>query len=64
MDLSTILGLLLAFGGILGGQFFEGGSVWSIVQGTAAMIVLGGTFGACMVQFPLAVYEPSGHSDR
>jgi chemotaxis protein MotA len=55
MDLATIIGLILAIGGILGGQALEGGKVGSIMQGTAAMIVLCGTFGACLVQFPLQV---------
>jgi chemotaxis protein MotA len=56
MDLGTIIGLLLAFGGILGGQAMEGGSIGSIMQGTAALIVLAGTFGACMIQFPIGVF--------
>ena len=56
MDVSTILGLLLAFGAILGGQAIEGGKVESILQGTAALIVIGGTFGACLVMFPLSVF--------
>ncbi len=55
MDLATIIGLILAFAAILGGQALEGGSVQSILQPTAAVIVLGGTFGACLVQFPLRV---------
>jgi len=59
MDLGTIIGLLLAFGGILGGQAIEGGSVGSLIQGTAAIIVLGGTFGACLIQFPLSVFIAS-----
>lgn len=59
MDLATFLGLLLAFGGILGGQAIEGGKVESIVQGTAALIVFGGTFGACLVMFPLPVFLSS-----
>jgi len=41
--------------GILGGQALEGGSVHSIIQGTAALIVLSGTFGACLVQFPFSI---------
>jgi chemotaxis protein MotA len=59
MDLATIVGLLLAFGGILGGQFLEGGNIGSILQDTAAIIVLGGTFGACLIQFPLHVFIQS-----
>ncbi|HYK89516.1 MAG TPA: flagellar motor protein [Acidobacteriota bacterium] len=55
MDLATIVGLLLAIGAILGGQALEGGKIGSIMQSTAAIIVLGGTFGACMVQFPLPI---------
>jgi chemotaxis protein MotA len=53
MDITTVGGLLLAFAMILGGQALEGGHIGSIVQGTAAMIVFGGTIGAVMVAFPL-----------
>jgi chemotaxis protein MotA len=56
MDVGIIIGLLLAIGGILGGQAIEGGHVGSLLQLTAAIIVLGGTLGACMVQFPLSVF--------
>jgi len=48
------MGLTLAVCAILGGQALEGGSVGSLIQPTAAIIVLGGTFGACLLQFPLA----------
>jgi chemotaxis protein MotA len=49
MDLATILGLIIGIGGILLGNFFEGGHVASLVQGTAFIIVLMGTMGAVMV---------------
>jgi chemotaxis protein MotA len=55
MDIASIGGLVLAICAILGGQALEGGKIGSIMQGTAALIVLGGTFGACLVQFPLSV---------
>jgi chemotaxis protein MotA len=55
MDLATVVGLLLAMMAILGGQALEGGKVESILQGTAALIVFGGTLGACLVQFPLSI---------
>jgi len=55
MDLATIIGLVLAMVAIFGGQALEGGNVQSILQSTAAIIVLGGTFGACLVQFPLSI---------
>src|SRR5262245_17221499 len=55
MDLATIIGIALALAAILGGQLLEGGHIGSIAQPTAAIIVLGGTLGAAMVQFPLKV---------
>ncbi|HVC91204.1 MAG TPA: flagellar motor protein [Acidobacteriaceae bacterium] len=54
MDKSSFGGILLAIGGILTGMMLEGGKIGQILQPTAAMIVFGGTFGAVMVQFPLA----------
>lgn len=54
MDLTTILGLVLGIGGILLGQVMEGGHVGSIMQLTAALIVIGGTFGAVLVGTPMA----------
>ena len=53
-DLATIGGLILAVGGIVGGLILEKGSVKDIAQFTAALIVLGGTAGAVMVNMPLA----------
>jgi len=55
LDVASVIGLALAVVAILGGQALEGGSIDSIVQPTAALIVLGGTFGACLLQFPLRV---------
>ncbi|MCK6550121.1 flagellar motor protein [Myxococcota bacterium] len=55
MDLATIAGIIVALVAVLGGQALEGGSVGSILQPTAALIVFGGTLGAVAVQFPFAV---------
>jgi chemotaxis protein MotA len=55
MDTSTIFGLVLAIGGIVAGLLIEGGSVSQVLQPTAAMIVFGGTLGAVMVQYPMAL---------
>ncbi len=46
MDITVILSLVLSFGMIIGGNWLEGGHFSSLVQPTAAMIVMGGTFGA------------------
>lgn len=54
MDITAVIGLVLGLGGIVGGQILEGGHVGQLVVGTAAFIVLGGTFGAMFVSFPAA----------
>ncbi|HEX4594851.1 MAG TPA: flagellar motor protein [Bryobacteraceae bacterium] len=54
-DFATVGGILLAFGGIVGGLLMEGGRIKDISQITAAFIVLGGTFGAVMVSTPIRV---------
>ena len=54
-DLSTLAGISLALGGLIGGLLLERGSIQDIAQTTAAMIVLGGTFGAVLVTTPLHV---------
>ena len=53
-DWTTIVGVPLAAVLVLAGQALEGGSVTSILQGTAALIVFGGTAGAVLVSFPSA----------
>jgi chemotaxis protein MotA len=55
MDFASVVGTLLAIAGILGGLILEGGSIAQVTQPTAMMIVLGGTMGAVMLQFPLPV---------
>jgi chemotaxis protein MotA len=57
MDLGTILGLVVALIGILAGQAIEGGSIFQILQPTAALIVFGGTLGATMIGFPITVLK-------
>jgi len=55
-DPATVLGVLLAVGGIVGGLILEKGKIQDILQGTAAMIVLGGTVGAVLVTTPMPVF--------
>jgi chemotaxis protein MotA len=54
MDISTVVGLILCFGGFLGGFLMEGGKLASLVQLSAASIVFGGTFGAGITSAPLS----------
>lgn len=55
-DLATLGGIALALSGILGGLILEKGSIQDVTQVTAAMIVLGGTFGAVLVTTPLPIF--------
>ena len=57
MDLISIFGLLLGLTAIIGGQLLEGGHIGSLIQPTAAMIVLGGTLGAVLLQNPMPVVK-------
>lgn len=56
MDKLSLAGLLVAFGGIFGGQMIEGGSAGILLQGAAFCIVFGGTIGAVMVQSSFNVF--------
>jgi chemotaxis protein MotA len=49
MEINVIIGLFLGIGGILVGNFIEGGHVSTLAQGTAALIVFGGTFGSTLI---------------
>jgi chemotaxis protein MotA len=50
MDPLSVAGLVLAALAILGGQALEGGHLGSLVQPAAALIVVGGTFAAVLIQ--------------
>lgn len=52
MDKASIIGLVLGIGAVLGGQALEGGHLGSIMQITAFVIVIGGTFGAVFLSYP------------
>lgn len=53
MDLTSILGPVIALGMIVGGMLMEGGHLSQLIAFTAVMIVFGGTLGALMVAYPL-----------
>ncbi|MBI3229823.1 MAG: flagellar motor protein [Burkholderiales bacterium] len=54
MDWGSVAGLLLALLGVLLGQMLEGGKLSALLQPTAALIVVGGTFGAVLLQSRVA----------
>lgn len=60
MDKLSILGVILGFAALLGGNFLEGGSWTSLVNGPAALIVFGGTLGAAILQTPMSGLKRAG----
>ncbi|MGP4844915.1 flagellar motor protein [Marinobacter sp. 1Y8] len=50
MDFLSILGVILAFAALLGGNLLEGGALGSLFNGPAAIIVIGGTLAATILQ--------------
>lgn len=53
MDFATIIGLVLGLLSLILGFTLEGGTLGSLIQPTAAIIVFGGTIGAVIVSFPM-----------
>jgi chemotaxis protein MotA len=64
VDRASAIGILLGIVAIVGGNLLEGGSPGSIVQGTAAVIVIGGTAGATLLSFPFSDIRRAGASLR
>ncbi len=56
MDFLSLLGVILAFAAIIGGNFLEGGHLTTLMNGPAALVVLGGTLGAAAIQTPRPIF--------
>ena len=56
VDTLSIVGLALALGAIIGGQWIEGGAFGSLLQAAAFTIVVGGTLGAVLLQTPMGTF--------
>jgi len=52
MDLTAILGVLLAFAAVVGGNYLEGGQLQELLNLPAAAIVICGTLAAAIIQSP------------
>jgi chemotaxis protein MotA len=57
LDKNTFVGIAIGLIGIGIGTILEGGALAQLLQPTAALIVLGGTLGAVLVQFPFPVVK-------
>jgi chemotaxis protein MotA len=55
MDLATLIGLIIAVVGIVGGNVMEGGNPAALVNIPGFMIVVLGTLGAVMISQPMSV---------
>ena len=55
-DALSLTGIVVAIGAVVLGQHLEGGSIASLLNGPALLIVLGGSLGATMLQSPLPVF--------
>jgi len=51
IDFASILGLLMGPACLIAGQLLEGGKLSTLLQASAALIVLGASMGACMLSF-------------
>jgi chemotaxis protein MotA len=60
MDIALVIGLLFGVGAILFGNKLEHGLIQDVMGGPAAIIVVGGTIGAVVVQFPPDVLKGMG----
>lgn len=53
MEITTVVGVVLGLLAVFGGAVLEGLHIGSLLQGTAAIIVFGGTIAAGLVSFPV-----------
>jgi len=56
MDRLTIAGIFLAVFAIFGGQILDGGNINALINPAAFLIVVGGSFGAVMIQTHLKTF--------
>ncbi|MDI3395199.1 flagellar motor protein [Pseudomonas sp. V98_8] len=57
MDVLSLIGIIMAFVAIIGGNYLEGGHIGALANGPAALIVLGGTIGAALLQSPMSAFK-------
>ena len=57
MDILSLLGIFVGIVAIIGGNAMEGGHISGLANAPAAVIVIGGTFGAAMLQTPMVTFR-------
>ncbi|MGZ9586229.1 flagellar motor protein [Paenibacillus marinisediminis] len=53
MDMTTLIGIIAGLAALIGGFLWEGGHISGLWEGTAALIVFGGTIAAVVVSYPI-----------
>src|SRR5690606_24192489 len=61
MDILSILGVIIGFSALIGGNFIEGGSIYSLINGSAALRGAGGALGAALSQTANQHLRPARH---
>jgi chemotaxis protein MotA len=64
IDKGTLSGIILSACGVVAGLWLEGGSLSQIVQPTAALIVIVGTLGAILMQYPIETVKSAALAVR
>src|SRR3990167_6592290 len=57
MDILSLIGILIGLVAIIGGNAMDGGHISGLANAPAAVIVIGGTFGAAMLQTPMPTFR-------
>jgi len=57
LDLTTLIGLVIALGGIGAGYYLEGGDFGALVAISPILIIFGGTFGFVTITMPLSTLK-------
>ena len=63
-DIASVVGIPLTVAIVVGAQLLEGGSLRTLMQPTAALVVFGGTLAALLVSFPLDVMRATARAVR
>lgn len=60
MDLTTIIGLVVGLGALIGGYMWDGGHLSALFVPSAMLIIFGGTAGAILISFPMSRLKELG----
>jgi len=62
VDLTTIIGLIVGIGALIGGYMWDGGHINALIVPSAMLIIFGGTAGAIIISFPMSRLKETGQA--